>query len=123
MRPGGSLGFLNVEQYRYFRAAIDQPVLIRSSSGEEVRVESVNISSSGIGVRKMKEPQNFGGIVDVELNFIDSEQKMKLKGKLTWADAQGNAGIRFVGVPRKSQQLIDEWIEKKRSEEGWTRGV
>jgi DNA-binding NtrC family response regulator len=123
MRPGGSLGFLNLEQYRYFRAAIDQPVLIRSSSGEEVRVESVNISSSGIGVRKMKEPQNFGGIVDVELNFIDSEQKMKLKGKLTWADAQGNAGIRFVGVPRKSQQLIDEWIEKKRSEEGWTRGV
>ena len=71
----------------------------------------------------MKEPQNFGGIVDVELNFIDAEQKIKLKGKLTWADAQGNAGIRFVGVPRKSQQLIDEWIEKKRSEEGWTRGV
>jgi DNA-binding NtrC family response regulator len=119
----GSLGFLNLEQYRYFRAAIDQPVLIRSSAGEEVRAESVNISSTGIGVRKMKEPQNFGGMLDVELDFIDSNQKMKLKGKLTWADAQGNAGIRFVSVPRKTQQLIDEWIEKKRSEEGWTRGV
>ena len=122
-RSGGSLGFLNLEQYRYFRAAIDQPVLIRSSAGEEVRAESVNISSTGIGVRKMEEPQNFGGIVDLELNFIDSDPKMKLKGKLTWADAQGNAGIRFVSVPRKTQQLIDEWIEKKRSEEGWTRGV
>jgi transcriptional regulator with AAA-type ATPase domain len=126
-RAGSSFGSLSLEQYRYFRAAVDQPVLVRSSRGSEVLVESVNLSSSGIGVRKMKDPQNFGGIVDLEFSLAGSEQasdqKMSLKGKITWADAQGNAGIRFASVPRKSQQLIDEWIEKKRNEEGWTRSV
>ena len=118
-RAGNCLGSLNLEQYRYFRAALDQPVLIRSSSGAEIFAESVNLSSSGIGVRKMSEPHRFNGVVDLEFNLSESGEKISLKGKVTWADSQDNAGIRFVSVPRQCQQLMDEWITRKRTEEGW----
>lgn len=120
-RASRCVGSLNLEQYRYFRAAMDRPLLIRSSCGDETTVESVNLSSSGIGVRRMTEPQQFSGIVDLEFSLPESAQPMNLKGKVSWADSQGNAGIRFVSVPRNSQQLIDEWIAKKRIEEGWAR--
>jgi transcriptional regulator of acetoin/glycerol metabolism len=119
----GNLGTLNLEQYRYFRAALDRPVMVRTSRSDEVTVESVNLSSSGLGVRGMEESQRFGGIVELEFSFSDAAPKINLKGKVTWADSQGNAGIRFLSVPRNAQQLIDDWIAKKRSEEGWARTV
>lgn len=113
-------GALSVEQFRYFRAALDEPVLLRSSAGVEGIVVSVNLSSSGIGVRQMLSLK-FAGIVDIEFSLPGSAEKMKLKGRITWADSLGNAGIRFVSVPRSAQQSIDDWIAKKRAEEGWAK--
>jgi transcriptional regulator with AAA-type ATPase domain len=118
IRSGRGFGSLNLEQYRYFRAAMDRQVLIRSPRCEET-VESVNLSSSGIGVRKMKQFQGFSGSVDLEFSLDESGPRMTLKGKITWADSQGNAGIRFLSVPRNSQELIDAWITRMRTEEGW----
>jgi transcriptional regulator with AAA-type ATPase domain len=119
-RGGRALGSLNLGQDRYFRAVMDRPVLIRSSGWKET-VESVNLSSSGIGVRNIKEPQHFDGTLDLEFSFDESAPKLTLRGQITWADSQENAGIRFVTVPRASQELIDGWIARKRTEEGWIR--
>jgi hypothetical protein len=84
-------------------------------------VESVNISCTGLGVRNVKQPQNFPGVVDVEFSFVESGPKITLKGRITWADPQGSAGIRFVSVPRQLQKLIDNWITENKTQEGWSK--
>lgn len=116
----GRLGSLNTEQYRYFRGGLDRPVLIQSLRFKET-VESVNLSASGLGIRELKEPQNFPGVFEVEFKFGESAPKIRLKGRISWADSQGHAGIRFVSVARQVQKLIDDWITEKQTEEGWSR--
>ena len=116
----GSLGSLSLHQSRYFRSRIERPIVIRSPRFKEI-VESVNLSSSGLGVRNIKQPQNFLGVFDVEFSFAESGPKITLKGRITWADPQGNAGIRFVSVPRQLQKLIDNWITESKTQEGWSK--
>lgn len=120
VEDGGSLGSLGPDQYRYFRSRLERPITIRRARFKEI-VESVNLSSTGLGVRNIKQPQNFPGVVDVEFSFAESGPKIALKGRITWADPQGNAGIRFVSVSRPLQKLIDNWITENKTQEGWSK--
>ncbi len=118
---GRSLDSHSDQQCRYYRAAIERSVLIRSAGGHEATAESINVSSSGIGVRGLTDPARFTGIVELEFDLGSAESKLTLKGKMTWADAQGAAGIRFVSMSRATEELISRWVNAKRIEEGWVR--
>jgi hypothetical protein len=115
--PARSLGILGVEQSRYFRGALHCPVSLRSVDGYAENVESVNLSRSGIGLRGVKRPLEFVGVIDVQ--FQIEKVAMLAKGIMSWADAQGNAGIRFASMSRLFQQSLDDWVTRKRIEEGW----
>jgi transcriptional regulator with AAA-type ATPase domain len=116
----GSLGSLGLDQYRYFRSGMERPIIIRSSRFKEI-VESVNLSSTGLGIRNIKQPQKFPGVVDIEFSLTDSGPKIALKGRITWADHHGHAGIRFVSVSRPIQKQIDSWITENKTQEGWSK--
>jgi DNA-binding NtrC family response regulator len=117
--PAGSLGALGPEQSRYFRGAIYRPVVLRSVRGYAEDVESVNLSRSGIGVCGVKKPLEFTGIIDVQFDLDEPQTAMAVKGSMSWTDAQGNAGIRFASMSRSFQQSLDDWVTRKRIEEGW----
>ena len=114
------LGALSSEQHRYFRVDLDRPVLIRLPSGCELRAQSVNLSSSGIGVTHIKDPSKCSGSVEMEFDLGEPQSTVNIKGRVSWTGGDGEAGIRFVGISRAAQQLIDDWITRKRVQEGWT---
>jgi DNA-binding NtrC family response regulator len=114
-----TLGLLSGEQQRYFRASIDCAVRIRVASGEEITVQSVNLSLSGIGLHGVENPLQFVGPLEVSFNLPDMDRPVEAKGRMTWADAQGRAGVKFVSMATETQQRLDNWLTAKREQEGW----
>jgi len=114
-----SLGTLGNQQQRYFRAALDRIVTLRSSNGYEAKARSVNVSLSGIGLQDVAEPFRCGGLVDLWFPLEEGVTSIEAKGKMTWADAQGHMGIRFVSMSTDTQRRLKSWLEARRQEEGW----
>jgi transcriptional regulator with PAS, ATPase and Fis domain len=96
---------------RYFRAALDRIVTLRSSTGHEVEARSVNVSLTGIGLHQLSESFPCAGIIDLTFSLEEGSPSIEVKGKMTWADGQGHTGIRFVSMSRDAQHLLKEWLE------------
>jgi DNA-binding NtrC family response regulator len=117
---GTSLGRLNNDQQRYFRATSERQVTLRAGSGYELRTRTVNISATGLGLQGVSEPFHLYGLLDIQL-LLDPDQEVKGRGKITWADAQGKAGLRFQTFEPDSQSRLEAWLGRKMREEGWAR--
>ena len=113
------LGLMDGSEQRYFRAALNTAVTLRSALGDEVQTEGVNVSCSGLGVQGMREAMKFDGIFDVEFQMPDTDITIAAKCKLAWADSEGRAGIRFLSMDRQSEQRLDRWLDSRRVLEGW----
>ena len=68
-----SLGFISLEQQKFFRARIQLSVTLRNQQGEEVCVQGVNLSTGGMGLDGLKEPMRFSGLLDVSFPLPESE--------------------------------------------------
>src|ERR1700676_1860689 len=50
-----SLGFISLEQQKFFRARVQIAVVMKNQHGEEASVQGVNLSTGGVGVDGLKE--------------------------------------------------------------------
>ena len=64
---------------------------------------------------------NFPGVLDVSLFINPSQPPVAAKGRITWADAQGRAGIRFLSLEATSKHHLERWLAEKLQQEGWSR--
>jgi PAS domain S-box-containing protein len=114
-----SLGFISNEQQKFFRARVQIPVTIKSSQGEEVHVQGVNLSTGGMGLDGLKEPLRFAGLVDVSFVLPDSEILFQAKARLMWVGDEGRVGIRFAVIEPALFEHLQHWSNRKMKEEGW----
>ncbi len=49
-------------------------------------------------------------VVHLRFELIRPRAKFELVGQITWADAQGQAGLRFTDAPARSRRLLKDWI-------------
>ena len=108
-----SLRSTGTQRQRYFRAALDRVLTLRSTNGEETIVRSVNISLSGIGLHEVPESFPCGGIIELRFCLDEGSAPIEAKGKMTWSDGQGHTGIRFVSMSRDAQRRVKEWLEAR----------
>jgi two-component system response regulator FlrC len=123
MEGGGNsrLGSLGPQQHRYFRAPLERLVTLRSPGGQQVSARALNVSASGIGIHELSEPLHFTGLIEIEFALEDDKPQIQAKGKMSWADTHGHAGIRFASMPPEMQRRLNCWLEARRQEEGWVR--
>ncbi len=114
-----SLGFISNEQQKFFRARVQIPVTIRSSQGEEIQVQGVNLSTGGMGLDGVKEPLRFAGLVDVSFMLPDSEILFQAKARLMWVGDEGRVGIRFAVIEPALFEHLQHWSNRKMKDEGW----
>ncbi len=114
-----SLGFISNEQQKFFRARVETTVTIRTSQGEEVRVQGVNLSTGGMGLDGIKEPLRFAGMLDVSFMLPESEILFQAKARLMWIGEEGRVGIRFVVIEPALFEQLQHWTNRKMKEEGW----
>lgn len=114
-----SLGFISLEQQKFFRARVQIPVTIRNSKGDEVSAQGVNLSTGGMGLDGLKEPMRFSGMIDVGFKLPDEDAAFSVKGRIVWVGDEGRVGVRFVVIEPLQFEKLQAWTNKKMKEEGW----
>jgi transcriptional regulator with PAS, ATPase and Fis domain len=122
INPGegaNSLGFISLEQQKFFRARIQIAVVLKNQQGEEVCVQGVNLSTGGMGVDGLKEPMKFTGLLDVSFPLPDSEAVFRAKARIVWFGGEGRVGLRFAVIDPVLFEQLQHWSNKKMKDEGW----
>jgi PAS domain S-box-containing protein len=122
VNPGegsNSLGFISLEQQKFFRARIQLAVALKNQQGEEVCVQGVNLSTGGMGLDGLKEPMKFTGLLDVSFPLPESETVFRAKARIVWFGGEGRVGLRFAVIDPALFELLQHWSNKKMKDEGW----
>jgi PAS domain S-box-containing protein len=122
VNPGegsNSLGFISLEQQKFFRARIQLAVALKNQQGEEVCVQGVNLSTGGMGLDGLKEPMKFTGLLDVSFPLPDSEIIFRAKARIVWFGGEGRVGLRFAVIDPALFEQLQHWSNNKMKDEGW----
>ena len=114
-----SMGFISNEQQKFFRTRVQIPVTVKSSHGEEVSVQGVNLSTGGMGLDGLKEPLRFAGLVDISFVLPETDILFQAKARLMWVGEEGRVGIRFAVIEPALFEQLQHWTNRKMKEEGW----
>jgi PilZ domain len=68
-----------------------------------------NLSDSGMAIQAVGRlhPEQ---VVHLRFEFIRPRAKFELVGQVAWADAKGQAGLRFTDVPQRTRRLLRDWM-------------
>jgi PAS domain S-box-containing protein len=113
------LGVISEDQQKFFRAKVNVAVTLRNAHGKELQVQAVNLSTGGMGLDAVAEPNGFAGLVDVSFLLPDTDTEIQAKGRLMWTEAGGRAGLRFVVVEPALFEKLQHWTNRKMKDEGW----
>ncbi len=122
VNPGegaNSLGFISLEQQKFFRARVQLAVTLKNQQGEEIQVEGVNLSTGGMGLDDLKEPMRFTGLLDVSFPLPESEAIFRAKARIVWFGGEGRVGLRFAVIDPALFEQLQQWTNKKMKDEGW----
>jgi DNA-binding response OmpR family regulator len=111
-----ALNFMVRERRRYFRHPVDMPVRVSGPEGTDLSATATNLSEGGMAMRIARQiPKN----TEARLQFTlpGSNTSLELRGTVAWADATGNAGIKFVEVPQSSQYQLEKWLTDRLQDE------
>jgi len=97
---------------RYHRETLDVPVSLNFGNKPALRVQLLNLSQGGIGVRAPY-PIEETGKVKIDFDLAEMGCAVSASGQLAWTDKSGNAGIRFLEVPAKLRRTIQLWLERQ----------
>jgi PAS domain S-box-containing protein len=114
-----SLGFISLEQQKFFRARVELDVTLKNSRGEEVQVLGVNLSTGGMGLDGVTDPLRFAGLLDLSFMLPDSNTQFRAKARLMWMGEEGRVGVRFAVIEPLLFEQLQQWTNKKMKEEGW----
>jgi DNA-binding NtrC family response regulator len=115
------LGKFASREQRYFRAAVQIPVLLRCADLPEQTATTVNISSDGVGVVGISDPPEPGKPLELEFRLPDTSITIRAQGRLTWLENGGRAGIQFDGIEPK--HLLQDWLMQQMVKEGWVESA
>jgi len=113
------LGVISQEQQKFFRAKVNLSVTLRNANGKELQVHAVNLSTGGMGLDAVSDPNGFAGLVDLSFLLPDTDTVIQAKGRLVWTEAGGRAGLRFVVVEPALFEQLQHWTNRKMKDEGW----
>jgi len=105
------------ERRRNTRIGIELPVALNNhQTGFSQRVVTTDLSEGGMAL-------HFEGtlarnpISKVRFTLPNTKIAMEPKGEIAWADGLDRAGIKFVEVPDRSREQLEEWVLRRIGEE------
>jgi c-di-GMP-binding flagellar brake protein YcgR len=107
-------GLILRERRRYFRYPVSIPVIIQRESGQEIRCNSVNISSGGMAL-STQVPLNRGEKVHVQFSQPGHEVPCVADSTICWLKT-GHIGLRFVSLSQECKSELQGWLSRKLEE-------
>jgi len=114
-----SLGFISLDQQKFFRARIQLAVTLKNQQGDEVCVQGTNLSTGGMGLDGLREPMRFAGLLDVSFPLPDTESVFRAKARIVWMGEEGRVGLRFAVIDPALFEQLQSWTNHKMKDEGW----
>jgi len=104
-----AVGLMVRERRRYYRVPVDMPVTLTLGTGRKVRLSATNISEGGMAIASAT---HLGADLISELQFTlpGTNNAVETKAELAWADAAGQAGIRFINMTALSRDHLERWL-------------
>jgi len=111
-----ALGFMLNERRRYFRHPVEMSALVLfgegKDQGQELKATATNISDGGMAIRfRGRMPR--GRVSRVCFTIPESDICMEPKAEFAWVDGGGRAGLRFLELPKSSQQKLERWLTEE----------
>ncbi|MGB8732341.1 MAG: sigma 54-interacting transcriptional regulator [Candidatus Sulfotelmatobacter sp.] len=113
------LGFISLDQQKFFRARIQLNVTLKNQQGDEACVQGVNLSTGGMGLDGLKEPMRFAGLLEVSFPLPDTEHVFRAKARIVWMGDEGRVGLRFAVIDPALFEQLQQWTNKRMKDEGW----
>ena len=68
-----------------------------------------NVSDSGLAIQAVGRLHT-GQVIHLRFELLKPKVRVEATGQVAWADADGQAGIRFLDVPARSRRLLKDWL-------------
>jgi PAS domain S-box-containing protein len=114
-----TLGTISHDQQKFFRAKVEIRVTLKNAVGDECFAIAQNLSTGGMGLDSIENPERFSGLLDISFVLPDGHEVINCKARLVWADASGKAGARFVTIDPAQFQDLQRWTNCQMEREGW----
>jgi len=112
-----SIGTLQVEQQRYYRAQVSVPVSLRYAD-EQFAATLLNISLGGAAVATDR-PLKCGMPASICFVIPETNTEAELPGKITWSHKEGQHGIQFIEIPASIRSSLQRWLLSQMKKDGW----
>lgn len=96
---------------RYHRHSLEIPVTLSCNAKTQLEAVVTNLSQGGLGIQT-KSPLPASPI-RLSFSLPESGLSIKALGKVAWTDKQGNVGIRFVQISRRTKRDLQLWLERE----------
>ena len=97
------------ERRLYARVAAAGAMHMQSPSDGKIEGELVNIGEGGVALRLSRVPKE-RATVEVVFKLPGDSVEIHAPGKISWADAVGNVGVRFGAMEPNSRYRLSDWI-------------
>jgi CheY-like chemotaxis protein len=95
------------ERRRYFRHAVNLPVVLKVAS-EEQHARMTNLSEGGMAVRTVK-PLPYASVLDFAFELALGAS-IRGKGQVAWTNTEGMAGIILQTFHGKAREFLEAWL-------------
>jgi transcriptional regulator with GAF, ATPase, and Fis domain len=112
-----ALGAMNAQQQRYFRVAIETPVLL-NWDGTQVKTTSVNVSSGGLAVQSPVVLPH-GSVMQISFTLPETTSAIEAKAKVSWTGQDGLVGLSIVQIHPALDRELQQWVLERARKEGW----
>jgi CheY-like chemotaxis protein len=107
-----AVAMMTRERRRYYRHPLDFVVTAVFGKDETREAKATNISEGGMAVSFAGQlPAT--GLSRISFFLPEMQAPLEFRADLAWADESGKAGLRFVELPRKSQEAIEDWLTRQ----------
>ena len=107
-----ALGFMERERRRYFRHPLRMPVKIMLTD-KELKGTSTNISEGGIAIM-LHHALPKAATPRLQFTLPEHKTLFEVETEIAWADLKGRVGLRFLNVPKSSQDMLEKWLSEQK---------
>ena len=107
-----AVAMMTRERRRYYRHPLDFAVTAVFGKDETREAKATNISEGGMAV-SFDGPLPTSGLSRISFLLPEMQAPLEFRADLAWADEAGKAGLRFVDLPRKAQEAIEDWLTRQ----------
>lgn len=104
-------GLMHRERRRYFRLPVQIAVTITCGRSQEMKVTASNLSEGGMAIQATSGlPQD---VSRVRFTLPGTDITLSPKAEMTWSDAAGRGGIRFLDLTSNAREQLETWLLQK----------